>query len=426
MNKLILPGKRSGTVLIPSSKSVVHRLMICAALGTHPVTLTIDGLSKDILATADCLSALGARIDATNQEIRIQPIEQQREHTEEVLLPAGESGSTLRFLLPVVGALGQKAVFQMEGRLSSRPLAPFDRLLTEHGMHIHKNGEKLYCSGKLFGGSFSLPGNVSSQYFSGLLLALPILEGESSLYVEGDLESEAYVQLTEDALRISGVRFENKNGLCWNIPGSQRTNLPTTIRAEGDWSNAAFYLCMGALSKTGICVRGLNPESTQGDRKINDILRAFGAKVDVTPDGTVRASRDRAIPIRIDAAPVPDLVPVLAVLCCAAKGDSEIYNAARVRLKESDRLHTTTELIRRCGGTVDERPDGLTIHGNGQLRGGKVDAYNDHRIAMSAAVAACLCQEQVLVTEAESVEKSYPAFWENYEALNRTFDDYEE
>ena len=186
MNKLILPGKRSGTVLIPSSKSVVHRLMICAALGTHPVTLTIDGLSKDILATADCLSALGARIDATNQEIRIQPIEQQREHTEEVLLPAGESGSTLRFLLPVVGALGQKAVFQMEGRLSSRPLAPFDRLLTEHGMHIQKNGEKLYCSGKLFGGSFTLPGNVSSQYFSGLLLALPILEGESSLYVEGD------------------------------------------------------------------------------------------------------------------------------------------------------------------------------------------------------------------------------------------------
>ena len=416
MNKTLAPGERYGEVRIPSSKSIVHRQLICAALGEHEVLIRYDGLSRDIRATADCLNALGADIQIGENVLHVKPIDGHNDKT--ALLPTGESGSTLRFLIPVAGALGRRADFIMEGRLAERPMAPFDRLLREHGMSLMRDGQILHCDGQLEGGLFCLPGNISSQYFSGLLMALPKLGCDSILQTEGRMESAAYVELTEEVLKAAGIRFDRENETSWKIFGNQIPRLPDTVSAEGDWSNAAFFLCAAALSGHGIRVSGLNPGSCQGDRQILRILREFGAEVSVE-EKSVSVRQGCRRPIEVDAMAIPDLVPVLAVLCCSAEGISRITGAARLRWKESDRLTTTTALIRSLGGEAEELPDGIVIHGSGRLRGGTAESFNDHRIAMSAAVASVLCAEPVTVLGAECVGKSYPAFWKDFDALKQ-------
>ena len=410
----LTPGPCAGEVCIPSSKSVAHRLLICAALGTERTTLLIDGFSRDILATAACLKALGAGIETTKRAVRVTPV---RKPVNGGLLPCGESGSTLRFLLPVAGALGVSGCFKMEGRLPERPMRAYEDVLRAHGMEISRDGSWLCFGGQLQSGDYSLPGDVSSQYFSGLLMALPRLSGASSVTAEGTLESAGYLRLTEDALTLSGVRIE-REGQSWRIPGLQRFALPGVLRVEGDWSNAAFFLCMGALSERGVSVRGLNLRSAQGDMAVLDILRQFGASVEASA-GEVTVHRAKLRPLTVDAAPIPDLVPVLSVLACGAEGDTRIVNAARLRMKESDRLQTTAKLISELGGAVEELPDGLVIHGTGGLRGGDVDSCCDHRIAMSAAVAAGLCRESVTISGADCVQKSYPACWEDFRRCAR-------
>ena len=413
MDKVVLPGERHGVVRIPSSKSVVHRLLVCAALGGSATKVHLNGFSRDILATADCLQALGAAYKKEENSITIIP---GGTPAPNALLPCGESGSTLRFLLPVAGALGAEGTFLMEGRLSQRPMAAYERLLSDHGMSLSRGGNRLHFSGQLQAGSYLLRGDISSQYFSGLLFALPLLPGESTMHAEGTLESEGYIALTEDALHQAGIRFEKPDTVTWNIPGNQKPSLPEELAAEGDWSNAAFFFCMGALSKEGVTVYGLDLASRQGDKGILDILTRFGA--DVTADaekGTVTVRRKICRPLEIDASPIPDLVPVLSVLACGAEGKTRIYNASRLRLKESDRLHTTGMLIRALGGKVEERADELIIRGTGTLNGGSADSCNDHRIAMSASTAASLCSNAVVVTGAQSTDKSYPGFWDDLE-----------
>ncbi len=415
MNKTILPGLRAGEIRIPSSKSVLHRLLICASLGEKPVRIRADGISKDITATLNCLRALGAEAETGEGGITLSPGRKTLE--DEALLPCGESGSTLRFLLPLAGTLGRKACFRMEGRLSERPMQVFEDLLRCRGMEIRREGSFLHCGGQLQPGDYALPGNVSSQYFSGLLMALPLLDGNSRLKVLGELESAAYISLTEEALRRSGVRLTPLSGeRGWEIAGPQRFTLPQELDAEGDWSNAAFFLCMGALSDRPMRVNGLNLCSVQGDRAILGILYDFGAKLHLE-GSSVAVERFDKKPIRIDASGIPDLVPTVAVLACAAEGESRIEHAERLRMKESDRLHTTAALINSLGGHAEELPDGLVIHGTGRLTGGTADACNDHRIAMSAAVAACLCENPLELLGADCVQKSYPGFWKEYERL---------
>ena len=413
MTATILPGERSGSVTAPASKSQAHRLLICGALGEKPVTLRCDGVSRDIAATAACLNALGAEIAVENGVIRVAPI---REVPEGLCrLPCGESGSTLRFLLPVAGALGAETVFLREGRLPERPLAPLDRELTDHGMTIRAEGAALYCSGQLRSGEYTLPGDVSSQFVSGLLMALPRLEGNSALTVTGKLESAAYVTMTEDALIRSGVFFARADQL-YGIPGGQKLSLPEELTVEGDWSGAAFFLCMGALSSRGVTVRGLGLISSQGDRAVLDILRTMGAEITLPGDG-VHVRRGELRGCVIDASPVPDLIPALCAVAAAAAGETRIVNAARLRLKESDRIKSTAEMIRALGGEAEELPDGLVIRGKAVLRGGTVDPRGDHRIAMAAAVAAGVCRESVVIPGSECAAKSYPRFWEDLDTL---------
>ncbi len=415
MNRIIVPGERSGSIRILSSKSFVHRMLICAALGNDTVTIHLNGLSKDILATAACLDALGAKTTVSERQITVVPIRKTAD-AEEVILPVGESGSTLRFLLPLVGALGFKCRFVLEGRLPQRPLQPLQKILEEHGMRVRKDGNQLFADGRLTPGAFLLSGNVSSQYFTGLLMALPLLTGNSTLTAEGVLESAGYIRITEEILEKAGICvIRNKPGR-WLIHGSQRPQLPSVIHAEGDWSNAAFFLCMGALSRKGVSVSGLNLSSKQGDSAVLDFLIKFGAKT-AKAGNEVSAAKGKLLPFTIDAGPVPDLIPVISIMACAAQGDTEIKNALRLRSKESDRLQTTAEMINALGGEVTELPDGLVVHGSGKLKGGTVNSYNDHRIAMSAAVAASICQEPVQVLNAECVAKSYLDFWKEFDTL---------
>ena len=412
MNQTVLPGPRTGSVRIPASKSQTHRLLICAALGTQPVALRCDGVSADIAATARCLRALGADItDDGAGTLRIVPIAgEMPAHAD---LFCGESGSTLRFLLPVVGALGADVTFRMEGRLPERPLSPLDAVLAAHGMTIRRDGALLHVSGQLHPGAYELPGDVSSQYISGLLMALPRLPGESTLAVTGKLESAGYIAMTEDALRLSGIRLQ-KSGRTYTIPGGQTARLPARCRVEGDWSNAAFFLCAGALGgETDIT--GLSPDSRQSDRAIVNILKDFGA--DVKCGDMISVRGNGLCGIKIDISQCPDLFPTLAATACAALGDTIFTNAARLRIKESDRIEAVEKMINSLGGSAESTEDSLTVHGTGTLPGGEVDSFNDHRVVMAAAIAACICENPVIIHDAQAVNKSYPNFFEDYRKL---------
>ena len=413
MNKTILPGARTGEVHIPASKSQAHRMLLCAAMGENEVTLRCRGLSKDILATVACLKALGASVDAEGEVLHLRPVSAPPSGL--CLLPCGESGSTLRFLLPLVGALGASAVFEREGRLPERPIEPLRRELCRNGMDIRSDGARLSCSGQLRPGAFSLPGNISSQYISALLMTLPLLEGESTLRIEGALESAAYVAMTEEVLRLGGVRTE-KTGYGYRIPGGQRCRFAPELSVEGDYSNAAFFLCAGALSERGIRVTGLDPQSRQGDRAIVPLLEEMGAQV-ASDGSSVTVKRAALHGITIDASPIPDLIPVLSVVAAAASGETRVIHAQRLRLKESDRLHSTTQMLRALGAEAEELPDGLVIRGGRTLAGGTVDACGDHRIAMSAAVAGGICRGAVTICGSECVQKSYPDFWTDFQQL---------
>ena len=391
----ITPAVLRGTVPAIASKSAAHRLYICAALADAPTQITCQSTSKDIAATQACLAAL-------------QP---------GGVLPCGESGSTLRFLLPVAAALGLEVDFKMEGRLPDRPLAPLDAQLEAHGVTLSRpvSHALLHVAGQLQPGDYVLPGNVSSQYISGLLFALPLLPGSSTLTVTGKVESAPYIAMTLDALAQFGIR-PRLEGSTYHI-SSQAYRSPGTASVEGDWSNAAFWLCAGAIGAP-VTVTGLKPDSLQGDKAVFDLLGRFGAKLS-RDGGSYTVSPGPLKALEIDAAAIPDLVPVLAVVAAAAAGTTRIFNAQRLRIKESDRLQTVCAMLQNLGADAAQTEDGLLIRGGKPLTGGTVDSANDHRIAMAAAVASILCRGPVTVTGAEAVEKSYPGFWSDFQALQK-------
>lgn len=418
MIKKVEQGERTGVVRIPASKSYAHRYLICAALSEKETRIRCEGMSKDILATIDCLNALGADISFEEEDVlHVVPIKEVPGG--ECELFCGESGSTLRFMIPVVGALGASAVFNMEGRLPSRPLHPFDDELRAHGMTIVKDGKYLHCSGRLAAGEYTIPGDISSQYITGLLLSLPLVLGDSVLRITGKTESVDYIRMTEDVVRASGIPV-NRQESVYDIRGGRRFSLEGDVSVEGDWSNAAFFLSIGALSEEGVTLEGVNLNSAQGDRRIVDILREFGADVSFGAD-SVTVKKNRLRGIVVDASMIPDLVPVISTVASVAEGVTEIKNAARLRLKESDRLETTADMLNKLGASVDETEDGLVIDGVERLFGGETETFNDHRIAMSAAVAATVSKNSVTVLGAECTEKSYPGFFRDLETLKLTY-----
>jgi len=412
MIKSVKNGVLRGVIPAIASKSHAHRLLICAALADRPVRIRCTTTNADIDATAECLRSLGAVIERVGEIFTVTPIAAfglKKGQT----LDCGESGSTMRFLLPVVLALEADASLLGKGRLPSRPLSPLYEELMAHGALIDPVGTNpLGCRMGISAGDYTIDGGVSSQFISGLMFALPLLDEKSRIVVTGRLESRPYVELTMQCLRLFGVEigetepnvFEIGKG-CYHAPDSG------AICTEGDWSNAAFWLTAGAFSEEGITVTTLNPDSIQGDKKITEILRDFGA--DVKVDGTsFTVKRTRPLHgITVDAADIPDLVPVLSVAAAGAVGDTTITGCGRLRLKESDRIASVCDMIRALGGEIEASDDTIVVHGTGRLRGGEVDSVNDHRIAMSATVAAGICESSVTIKDAEAVAKSYPGFY---------------
>lgn len=413
MEILIQPGSMSGTLPAIPSKSDAHRLMICAALGDRPTQLQCSATSKDLEATAQCLRALGGSVEWDGAIMTITPITQPLECPQ---LHCGESGSTFRFLLPVAAALCDRVAFTGEGRLPQRPIGALKKAMEEQGIQFSQPNLPFETRGRLAAGTYTLPGNISSQYITGLLLALPLCSGDSTILLSTKLESAAYVEITLHALAKFGIQIENLDQ-GWRIPGGQTFRSPGMLAVEGDWSNASFFLAAGALGQP-VTLTGLNTQSPQGDKAVLEVLNQFGASI-LVEEHAITVSPGVLKGITVDVSEIPDALPILAVVAACAQGETRFVNAARLRLKESDRLTSTAALLHALGGQVWEEPEGLRVRG-GSLAGGTVDGWNDHRIVMAAAIAALRCDAPVTILGAEAMNKSYPGFLEHYTALGGT------
>ena len=417
MTLAVRGGKRSGRAAAPPSKSKLHRMLICGALSREKNSIFCPGSSGDVNATVSCLNALGADIRRKDEDFEITPVSDDRGGIVRHLF-CGESGSTLRFLLPLCGALDRVAVFHMEGRLPERPSDVYVDELKRHGMNIARENDLLLVSGKLTPGTFRIPGGISSQFVSGLTFALPLLDGSSEIVIEGRLESADYALMTLNAVRGAGIEAELR-GQSIKIKGNQTYSVSGRAIPEGDWSNGAFFLCMGAASRKGVTVSGLDPASDQGDRRILGILKDLGASVENTPEG-ILVKAGKMVPQRIDASDVPDLVPVVAALSAGIPGETVIVNAGRLRYKESDRIKSTVQMINALGGEALETEDGIVVKGRETLPGGALDSRNDHRIAMAGAMMSLYCSGDVHIEGHKCVDKSYPGFWKDFFELEET------
>ncbi len=410
----------TGQIAAIPSKSHVHRLLICAALADCPTVIHCPVVSEDMEATVRCLTALGANIQRTGETYQVTPISRDNGYqaTADALLDCGESGSTMRFLLPVVCALGKNGALLGHGRLPERPLSPLYEELVAHGVTLSVQGTNpMAVTGRLEPGEYTLDGGVSSQFISGLLFALPLLEGTSTLTVTGKLESEPYVILTLRALDAFGVHWE-RQGNRFILRESQYRS-PGTVTAEGDWSNGAVWLAAGALSADTLTVTGLCFDSVQGDRAIVSILQQMGATVNWEGKDVLTVSGGKLHGCEIDGAQIPDLVPVLAVLASVAAGETVIRNIGRLRLKESDRIASVTMMLQNLGcAHVVSGDDWMRIQG-GELTGGTVESCQDHRIVMASALASTVCPKPVTIVGAEAVRKSYPGFFGDLDKLTR-------
>lgn len=418
MDIRISPRPLAGVIGAIPSKSDAHRCILCAALADRPTDLTIGPLSEDIGATIACVRALGAGVTLPDaNRMRITPIGAER--PDEPRLDCAESGSTLRFLLPVAAALCEKASFTGRGRLPDRPLYPLPEEMQKHGCRFSAPKLPFTVDGKLAGGRFSLPGNISSQYVSGLLFALPLTEEGGSIRLTTPLESSGYVDMTIDTMQRFGIRVEKEPNL-YMIPPGQQYRSPGEAAVDGDWSNAAFWLVAGALGGPVVCT-GLKETSRQGDRQIAALLSRMGASVE-TGGTTCIVQKAGLRALEIDAAEIPDLVPILAVAASVAEGTTFIRNAARLRIKESDRLSAVTENLKAIGAQVRELDDGLVIDGKQRLDGGLVRSCGDHRIVMAMAIASAVCRNEIVIRDAEAVNKSYPGFFQDFHRLGGNAD----
>lgn len=389
MNVILTPTRLSGSVTAVSSKSDGHRKIIAAALSDKKTEIIINNFSDDIDATLDCIKNLGGDFKKTQTGVLITPISKKKD---KVSLDFRESGSTARFLLPITAAFCKNGEFTGRGRLPQRPFAEITSQMRKNGVDVSADNLPMTTSGLLEGNVYEIPGNVSSQYLTGLLFALPNLQKESKIVLTSALMSAPYVDMTLDVLKEFGISIEISGNEYNVVP--QKFVSPQRLTVEGDWSAAAFWVVADKICGN-VKVDGMNMKSRQGDKCITEIL-----------DNT-----------EIDATHIPDLVPILAVLAASRCGKTHIFGAERLRIKESDRLLAMTRCITDLGGKAEETADGMIIYGTGKLEGGRVDSFGDHRIAMSAAIASCICEKEVEIIGAECVKKSYPAFFEDFKAL---------
>ena len=397
MDLTIRPHKLRGTLSVIPSKSVAHRALICSAFADGDTFLRCPAVNRDMEATADCLRALGARIQRTPEGYQVSPAHSVPERAQ---LPCRDSGSTLRFLLPVVGALGVDAAFLMEGRLPDRPLSPLWEEMERMGCQLTRPTENtLRCQGRLRSGEYRIRGDVSSQFITGLLLAGALIPGTTKITLVGKVQSRPYITMTLDTMEAFGKKPRDLT-----VSGDGPFLSPGSLTVEGDWSSAAFFLGANALGSQ-VELQNLKPDSCQGDRAAEPLIRALQKEH-----------------LQISAADIPDLVPILAVVAACHRG-ALFTDIQRLRLKESDRVESTCSLINALGGRARAQEETMEIFPTGLL-GGRVDAVGDHRIAMAAAIAATACQEPVTILGAQCADKSYPQFYEEYARLGGQYEQY--
>ncbi len=390
MKVIVENSLAKGVVNAIPSKTYAHRVLICDFLAGNDIRSEFNGFtSKDILATANCLNDIKKGITTLN---------------------VGESGSTLRFFLPLLSAIGGSFTLNGQGRLMQRPNEELINALEEHGMKI-SSGDSITLTGKLTSGKFYVKGDISSQYVTGLLMALPLLDGDSEIILTTPLSSKAYVDITIEVLESYGINIDKtENG--YVVYGNQTFKGDCAV--EGDWSNMAFFLSLGALSGR-ITVKGLNADSLQGDKKILQAIKDFGARVEIDQGG-IMVSKDRLMGVTVDADDCPDLVPIMAVLGAFAQGKTTINQVQRLKIKESDRILSTLEMLKSFGIKAESDGQKIEIYG-GKPTGGVVNSYNDHRIVMASAVMGLVASGKTTILDSGAVDKSYPTFFDDYLAV---------
>ena len=406
MDIKIYPSKLIGILNAPSSKAYSQRMIIAAALANGVSEITNITVSKDISVSAGAMEALGANVLADEGTFTIRGIKAPPAKAE---IDCCESGATLRFVIPIAAALGTESTFMGQGKLPQRPITPYFREFPAKGITFEpQGGLPLHMTGKLTAGEYKMEGDISSQFITGLLYALPLCNGDSVVKLTSPLQSKPYVDMTISALKKFGIEITetSENGLpAYIVKGNQKYS-PCDVRVEGDYSQAAFFYVANALGSE-IEIRNLDPDSAQGDKEIVNIIRNCGSELK---------------PFTADVGDIPDLVPILTVLGCLTKGTSRIVNAARLKIKESDRLVDVANALNAIGGKVTAGDDHLEIQPVEKFTGGEVDSCNDHRIVMAAAIAALSSDSPVIIKGAEAVNKSYPRFFEDYKSLGGNFE----
>ncbi len=408
MNIKISPHSLCGEVKIPPSKSAAHRNLICAALCIGESRVEPFCTSEDIKATAEALKKLGAFLDEDSYGYTAK-MGKAPDVTE---IDFYESGSTARFIMPIAAALGINASFKGRGRLPERPMKVLSDQMREHGVFVSSDNLPIKISGRMHSGLFRLPGNISSQYITGLMLAAPLMEGETEIELTSPLQSVGYVDMTIAVMERFGVRVErSEKGFL--IPKGQ-SYKPQKVKTEGDWSTAAFFMSAAAIGGD-IKISGLDFASYQGDMAALDVFAAFGADITIE-DNVLHIKKGELRGITVNAEDIPDMVPAIAATAAFAKGQTVIKGAERLRIKESDRIKTTVEALKSLSVDVKETDDGMIING-GKVIGGKIDGANDHRIVMAFSVAAAYADGESIISDSEAVAKSYPEFYESFKEM---------
>lgn len=407
-----------GSVKIPPSKSMAHRGIICASLAAGKSKIENIDYSDDIIATINGMRAIGAEIEQYDDYVIIEGIAGKKDSSEERLIDCNESGSTLRFLIPISLLVKGSKTFIGRGNLGKRPLNPYYEIFDQDGVSYSYEDDvlNLKVEGELKGGEYHVKGNVSSQFISGLLFTLPLLKHDSKLIITTEMESKGYIDLTLAAIRKFGIEIINNNYQEFIIRGNQQYTAGQ-YRVEGDYSQAAFYLVADAIG-SNVAVNDVLLDSAQGDKEVLDILERMGVEFTTDNNSITAKAPEKLKNTIIDAAQCPDIIPVLSVAASLAQGTTEIINAERLRIKECDRLKAVATELAKLGADIKEKEDGLIINGVSQLEGGtEVWSWQDHRIAMTLAIAATKCKKPVIIKDCECVSKSYPKFYEDFNSL---------
>lgn len=411
-------SKLKGVVKVPPSKSMAHRAIICAALGDGVSTIENIDYSDDIIATINGMVTLGASIEKEEDSVTIVGAFNEKNKRSTVrVIDCNESGSTLRFLVPVSLLFNGMTKFVGKGNLGKRPLDTYYDIFKKQGIKFNtaNNELNLIVKGVLKSGEFILPGNISSQFITGLLLTLPLLEGDSKIIISTELESKGYVDLTLACMKDFGISIENNNYKEFIIKGNQGY-VSRNYRVEGDYSQGAFYLCADALGSE-VKVKDLRRDSLQGDKEVIDILERMGAKFNFE-DNLKCNVEEGLISTLIDGSQCPDIIPVISLVAALSRGTTEIVNVGRLRIKECDRLKAVATELNKLGAKIEEIKEGLVIHGVQELEGGvEVWSWKDHRIAMTLAIAATRCKKPIIIKDYNCVAKSYPGFFDDYTML---------